>query len=330
MTVGTGSLTFEAVSDWPNVPAEAGLIEAIGVAVDSKDLVYVFARADIPVLVFETDGTFVRGWGEGLFVRPHGISIGENDTLYLVDDMGHSVRQFSGEGELLRTIGPSGTPSDTGANEFDYRTIRPEAGPPFNLPTNSIIGPGGDLFITDGYGNARVHRFAPDGQLISSWGSPGDQPGQFNVPHGIGSDGKRLYIADRENSRVQIFSPDGDVLAVWTDVARPAQVHVSKDEFVYVFELGFHTGIFPWNSPEASKPSGRMSIFDRDGNLKTRWGGNGFPTTPEEFYAPHDVFLDSAGSIYTAEVKAAAASFVGDDTSALPSLRKFIRSKVSA
>ena len=88
---------------------------------------------------------------------------------------------------------------------------------------------------------------------------------------------------------MQIFSPDGDLLAVWTDVARPAQVHVSKDGLVYVFELGFHTGIFPWNSPDASKPSGRMSIFDRDGNLVTRWGGNGFPTTPEEFYASRRV-----------------------------------------
>ena len=329
MTVGTGSLTFEAVPGWPEVPDEVGLIEAIGVAVDSQDLVYVFARADIPVLAFEADGTFVRGWGKGQFVRPHGISIGENDTLYLVDDMGHSVRQFTGNGELLRTIGPAGEPSDTGAEEFDYRTIRPEAGPPFNLPTNSIIGPGGDLFITDGYGNARVHRFAPDGELILSWGSPGDQPGQFNVPHGIGSDGERLYVADRENSRVQIFSPVGELLAVWTDVARPAQVHVAADGLVYVFELGFRTGIFPWNSPDASRPSGRMSVFDRDGNVLTRWGGNGFPTTAEEFYAPHDVFLDSTGSIYTAEVKVAAASFVGDDTSALPSLRKFIRSDAS-
>jgi len=150
MTVGTGSLMFEAVPGWPKVPDEAGMIEAIGVAVDSHDLVYVFARADIPVLAFEADGTFVRGWGKGLFVRPHGISIGENDTLYLVDDMGHSVRQFSGEGELLRTIGPAGKPSDTGAQEFDYRTIGPAAGPPFNLPTNSVIGPGGDLFVTDG------------------------------------------------------------------------------------------------------------------------------------------------------------------------------------
>ncbi len=324
MTVGSGSLTFEAVPNWPDVPEQAGLVEAVGIAVDSRDLVYVFARADIPVLVFEPDGTFVRGWGEGLFVRPHGISIAAGDTLYLLDDKGHSVRQFTGDGELIRTIGPSGTASDTGANGFDYRTIRPTAGPPFNLPTNLIVGPGGDLFITDGYGNARVHRFSAEGELLASWGAPGVEPGQFNVPHGIGSDGERLYVADRENSRVQIFSPSGELLSIWDDLARPAQVHITPDGLVYIFELGFHAGVFPWNSPDTSKPGGRLSIFDRDGNLLTRWGGGGFPTTPEEFYAPHDVFLDSAGGIYTAEVKTAAAQSVGDDTSMLPSLRKFV------
>lgn len=325
MTVGTGTLTFEAVPGWGRIPENANLIEAIGVAVDSRDRVYVFARADIPLLVFEPDGSFVQGWGEGLFVRPHGISIGEGDTLYLTDDMGHSVRQFTTDGKLQRTIGPAGEPSDTGAEGFDYRTIRPEGGPPFNLPTNLVVGPGGDLFVTDGYGNARVHRFSPDGEWKSSWGAAGDGPGQFHVPHGIGTDGERLYVADRENSRVQIFSPDGELITMWEDLARPAQVHVDPQGNVFVFELGFHTGVFPWHSPDRSRPGSRMSIFDREGRLQTRWGGNGFPTTPEEFYAAHDVVLDSTGSLYTAEVKAAAAEFVGDDTSALPSLRKFVR-----
>ncbi len=325
MTVGSGDLVFEAVPGWPSVPTEAGLIEAIGVAVGQGDQVYVFARADIPVLVFEADGTFVKGWGEGQFVRPHGITIADDGSLYLTDDMGHSVRQFTPDGKLIRTIGPSGTPSDTGAEGFDYRTIRPEAGPPFNLPTNLTIGPDGHLFITDGYGNARVHRFEADGKYIASWGAPGDGPGQFNVPHGISNDGERLFVADRENSRVQIFSLDGELLGIWDDVARPAQVYVSPERHAYVFELGFRTGVFPWNSPDASKPGGRMSVFDLDGNLLARWGGDGFPKTDEEFYAPHDVCLDSHGNVYTAEVKAAAAGFVGDDTSALPSLRKFRR-----
>ncbi len=325
MTVGTGDLVFEAVPGWPDVPPEVGLIEAVGVAVGQHDLVYVFARADQPILIFEADGTFVRGWGEGLFVRPHGITIATDGSLYLTDDMGHSVRQFTPDGELIRAIGPSGRPSDTGAEGFDYRTIRTEAGPPFNLPTNLTIGPDGHLFITDGYGNARVHRFDANGTHIASWGSPGDGPGQFNVPHGISTDGERLFVADRENSRVQIFSLEGELLAIWDDLARPAQVYVSAEGHAYVFELGFHTGIFPWNSPETSKSGGRMSVFDLNGTLLTRWGGCGFPTSDEDFYAPHDVCLDSTGAVYTAEVKTAAAGFVGHDTSALPSLRKFRR-----
>lgn len=327
MTVGSGSLRFEAVPGWPDVPDEAGLIEAVGVAVDSQDQVYVFARADLPVLVFSTDGDFIRGWGRDQFVRPHGIWIAEDDSVYLVDDMGHSVRRFSPNGELLQTIGPSGTPSDTGAGGeggFDHRTIR-SGSPPYNLPTNLVAGPDGDLFITDGYGNARVHRFSVDGQLIASWGEPGDKPGEFNVPHGIGSDGERLYVCDRENSRVQIFSPDGELLAIWSDVARPAEVFIDREGLAYVFELGFRTGVFPWQKPNHSKSGGRMTVFDRDGNVLTRWGGGSDPSSPEDFYAPHDVYLDSRGSVYTAEVKTAAARLVGEDTTALPSLRKFVR-----
>ncbi|MCA9023990.1 MAG: hypothetical protein KDA86_02135 [Planctomycetaceae bacterium] len=323
--IDAGQMRLEAVPDWPEVPEEVVFVEAVGVAVDSQDRVFVFARADVPVLVFESDGTFVTGWGEGMFVRPHGITMGPDETVYLVDDMGHSVRHFSLDGEFIRTIGPSGQPSETGVQGFDHRTIHDSAGPPFNLPTNLVIGPEGNFFVSDGYGNARVHRFSADGELLLSWGAPGDLPGQFNVPHGLGTDGQRIFVADRENSRVQIFSPDGELLSIWSDVARPAQVFVAADRMVYVFELGFHTGLFPWQSQDKSRPGGRMSVFDLDGQLVARWGGHGRPTEYDGFYAPHDVVLDSSGNIYTAEVKTAAAKSVGDDTSSLPSLRKFAR-----
>ena len=323
MTVGSGALTFEAEPGWPQIPPEAGFVEAVGVAVDSQDNVHVFARADIPVLVFKPDGDFIRGWGQSEFVRPHGIWIDVDDTVYTVDDMGHAVRQFSAEGTLLRTIGPAGEPSDTGADGFDYRTIRP-GGPPFNLPTKLIVGPGGDLFVTDGYGNARVHRFSADGELLASWGEPGDQPGQFNVPHGIASDGELLYVADRENSRVQVFTPEGELQTIWTDVARPAATFVDQHQNVFVFELGFRTGVFPWHTPDNSRPGSRMSVFNRAGELLARWAGDGNAESPEGFYAAHDVCRDSQGNIYTAEVKAAAASFVGDDTCELPALRKYV------
>lgn len=324
MSAATEVAGYEAAPGWPRIPDEVGFIEAVGVAINSRDEVFVFARAAIPVLAFDREGQYLRGWGEGVFVRPHGIWIGPNDDLYLTDDKGHSVRQFSPDGELIRAIGPEGVASESHVNGMDYRTIRPGAGP-FNMPTNLVTGPQGDLFITDGYGNARVHRFTAAGELVSSWGEPGDSPGQFNVPHGIAVDADgRLYVCDRENSRIQLFSPAGEQLAIWNDVARPCQAFVAGD-LVYVAELGFHAGVFPFNAVDRSRTGGRVSVFDRDGKLVHRWGGGADPASPEDFYSPHDIQVDSQGSVYVAEVKVAAARPSGTDSSAFPSLRKFVR-----
>lgn len=324
MSTETKGLRYEAVQSWPRIPDEVGLVEAVGVAVNSKDEVFVFGRATIPVLAFDREGHYLRGWGEGMFVRPHGIWIGPQDDLYLTDDKGHSVRQFSPDGELIRVIGPGLVPSESGIDGMDYRTIRPGAGP-FNMPTNLVRGPQGDLFITDGYGNARVHRFTPTGELVASWGEPGDSPGQFNVPHGIAVDADgRLYVCDRENSRIQLFSPAGELLAIWSDVARPCQAFVVGD-LVFVAELGFHAGVFPWNAMDNSRTGGRVSVFDRDGKLLHRWGGGANPTSPGDFYSPHDITGDSQGSVYVAEVKVSAAGPSGTDSSGFPSLRKFMR-----
>ena len=96
---------------------------------------------------------------------------------------------FGPTGELLRTLGERGVRSDTGVKPDDFRSDAWKdvkyGGPPFNLPTDIDVAPGGEMFVTDGYGNARVHKFAPDGKLMFSWGEPGSGPGQFNLPHAI-------------------------------------------------------------------------------------------------------------------------------------------------
>ena len=315
-----GDLRFEAISGWAQVPVEAGFVEAVGAAVTWRDEVVVFARADIPVLIFSPEGRYLRGWGQGEFVRPHGIWIGKDDTLYLTDDMGHSVRQYSMSGQLLRMIGPSGTPSPTGIDGMDYRKIRPGVGP-YNMPTNLAIGSCGGMFVVDGYGNARVHRFSAQGTLISSWGEPGARPGQFNVPHGIDCDSAgRIFVCDRENSRIQLFDSDGGFLEEWTDVARPCEVFLDADDTVYVAELGWHAGT---NDPRFDETGGRVSIFSRQGELLSRFGGGSDPYAPGDFAAPHDIWVDSQGDIYTSEVIASAAvprGLVGPDC---PTLQKF-------
>lgn len=324
LTIGTGDLTYEPALDWFALPADVTLHEAIGVAVDSGDRLFVFNRGRPHVIVFDRDGRFLNAW-DGNLVRPHGIWIAPDDTVYLVDDNGHSVGQFGADGTFLRNIGPAGTPSETGAVGMDYRQIT-RGGPPYHMPTNVVTSSTGDLYVTDGYGNARVHRFNAQGELLASWGEPGDQRGQFNVPHGIGIDAAdRLYVADRENSRIQVYSPEGKWLTEWRDVIRPCEVFVAADGLVYVAELGQQHGLYPWMTRLMEAPGGRVSIFDRKGTLLSRWGGGQDSSQPGEFYAAHDIWVDSRGDVYVGEVSATAGAVAGEDTSGLPSLKKFVR-----
>jgi DNA-binding beta-propeller fold protein YncE len=207
----------------------------------------------------------------------------------------------------------------------DYRTIT-RGGPPFNQPTNLTIGADGSLYISDGYGNARIHKYSPDGKLLLSWGEPGAGPGQFNLPHGIGivSSG-RVLVADRENSRIQIFSPDGEFLAEWTDVVRPCEVFVDPQDNVFVAELGHRAGLFPWMKPNPTVSGGRISIFNHTGSLLARFGGGEKPGTPGDFFAPHDVCVDVRGDLYVAEVTWSAGGNRGLVSPDCPSLQKLVR-----
>ncbi len=161
-------------------------------------------------------GSFRVSWGEGHFARPHGITIGADDAVYITDDLDHTIKKFTPDGSLLLTIGQSGVAADTGATSQDFRSIR-RSGAPFHYPTNVALAADGSLYISDGYGNARVHKFSSDGRHLLSWGEPGAGAGQFHLPHGIavGPDGT-VAVADRENSRLQFFSPAGEFLREWT------------------------------------------------------------------------------------------------------------------
>jgi DNA-binding beta-propeller fold protein YncE len=324
-TVGTGRFTYEALGTWAQLPSGWRFIEVVGVATDSRGRVFVFSRNEHAVMVFDRDGRFLNAWGEGIFQRPHGITVGPDDAIYCTDDVDHTVRKFTPEGRLLMTLGTSGKGTDTGVVGIDYRTIR-KSGPPFHRPTNLAVAPDGTLVITDGYGNARVHRFTPDGKLLHSWGEPGSGPGQFNVPHGVAVDREGLvYVADRENSRVQIFSPKGEFLAQWLDVHRPMEVFIDGADNVFVAEVGWRAGRFPWQTPPANPPGARLSIFDRSGKLQTHWGGSVEPTAPGDFFAPHDVWVDTHGDIYVGEVIMSAGGNQGLVSPDCHALQKFVR-----
>ena len=310
---------------WAKLPTGWSFIEATAVAVDSQDRVYVFNRGEHSVIAFDREGTLLHSWGEGLFTRPHGITIAPDDTLFLTDDLGHNVRQFTPDGRLLMTLGTPGQPSNTGSTSIDYRTIRQAAGP-FHYPTNVAIAPNGDLYISDGYGNARVHHFTADGKLRHSWGEPGSGPGQFHVSHGIAIDDEgTVYVADRENNRIQLFSPEGVYLREWANLARPSQLVIKGDRFSVV-ELGYRAGMWPGTKPPtAHATGGRVSILDRKGEVQARWGGGENPCAPGDFFAPHDIAVDSHDDIYVAEVTMSAGGNRGLVSPDCHSLQKFTR-----
>jgi hypothetical protein len=272
--------------------------------------------------VFNPDGTFLHAWGEGAFNRPHGITIDRDDNLWLTDDGGHAVYKHSPSGERLLTLGSPGTPADTGVQGMDYRTIHRTAGP-FHYPCNVALASDGTMFVCDGYGNARIHAFSPSGTLLRSWGEPGSGPGQFHIPHGIAiAADDTVFVADRENSRIQLFDTLGRYLSEWIDIARPCEICI-RNEKVYVAELGYKAGMWPGTSAPPEATGGRVSVFDMDGKVLHRFGGGANPTAPGDFFAPHDIAVDSRGSIYVAEVTMSAGGARGLVSPECHSLQKF-------
>src|SRR5579884_869028 len=181
MTAGTssGSIQFEALATWQRLPDGMKLLETPGVAVDGKDQVYAITRnPENPVLVFSKDGELLATFGQGIFGnRTHGVTIGPDGMVYCTDDGTHTVTKFTPEGQLLMTIGTPG------------KAAKAWSGDPFCRPTQAAVSARtGHIFISDGYLNARVHKYTPDGRLVKSWGEPGIDPGQFIIPHNIAVD----------------------------------------------------------------------------------------------------------------------------------------------
>jgi sugar lactone lactonase YvrE len=325
MIVGEGDYRYELAENWEQIPQGWGHGDVGGIATDSQDRVYVFNRSEHPLIVYDRDGRFLGSWGEGQFSRPHGITITPDDTVWLATDTDHTVCKYSLDGKLLQVLGTKGEPSDTGYTGGDLQSIT-HGGPPFNRPTRLSRSTSGDLYISDGYGNARVHRFTGDGEHIQSFGEPGTGPGQFNLPHSVWvhTDG-RVFVCDRENDRIQIFSPTGEPLDAWTNLTRPGDLFIDKNNTVYIGEMSWECDVASLSGriwPESR--SAAMTVRDMDGNILARWGGDE-PCTPGNFASPHGLWVDSHGDIYVGEVTQTALSRYGRYHAGCQSLQKFVR-----
>jgi DNA-binding beta-propeller fold protein YncE len=224
---------YELIRDFFKLPAgqEFGLVSRV--AADDQDRIYVFQRKDPPVVVFDRDGKYLGAWGSGEVTDPHGLKI-VGDTVYTTGRSDSVAKSFTLDGKVKLSLGTPGKHSDTG--EVKNWLVERAAGP-FNHPTEMLRHPNGDIYVTDGYRNARVHRFAADGTLKTSWGTPGSAPGQFHLPHSIAvNDAGNLLVADRSNKRIQIFTPEGQYLGEWTGMGGPNDISRGKDGNFYIAE----------------------------------------------------------------------------------------------
>ena len=306
-------MNYRPVVGWGHLPDGWSFVEATSVAVDRNDNVWVFNRGEHPVIQFDRGGTFLRAWGEGVFRRAHGITVGPDDTLWLTDDLHHTIRQFTMDGKLLLTIGDPDRPSSL------------HGGKPFNRPTHVALCPRtGDIYISDGYGNSRVHKYDPTGRHLISWGEPGTDPGCFNIPHNIVTDSEGLvYVADRENHRVQIFDGRGQYLAQWNNLHRPCGLFADRRNggLFYVGEIPSHLAV----NKDVPNIGARVSILGIKGDLVGRIGGRFPGEKPGEFVAPHGCAVDSRGDVYVAEVSWTALGSLETPPREIRSLQKFER-----
>lgn len=329
----TRDTVYEPVPLWAKVPHGIWLKEATAVAVDSYDRVYVFNRGNLPMLVFDPDGNLVDSWGNddpyagtelfedpygrmmprwkgNRFMRAHAITIDHDDNLWLVDDVGNQITKTDQQGNTLLVIG-TGRPAPRQSGEM------------FNRPTDVAVCPKtGEVFISDGYGNSRVHRFDRMGRHLLSWGEPGTDPGQFSLPHNLALFGDdAVIVCDRENHRVQVFTRDGAFVTTW-HAHKAVAVFAGRgaDTNLYVAEQGPPPVQF--GVPNLGH---KIQIYDRDGTRLTSIGAPLPGEHPDQFNWLHSVAVDSRGDIYAAEVSYVEVGSKLDPPRELVSLRKWRR-----
>ena len=288
--LGKGVHTYEPVPDWAQLPPDIRLGDVAGIAVDDKDRVYLFNRGEDPMVVLSQDGDLLDTWGQGIFTNPHGASIGPDQCIYLTDNFDHTVRKFALDGQFLLEIGTAGVSSGF------------MSGKPFCKCTHSAVSPSGDIYVSDGYQNACIHKFDPNGRLLKSWGSPGTGPGEFNLPHNICCDADGwIYVADRENSRVQIFDGEGRYEAQINNMHRPSGLAITPGTCpdCIVGELASYLAVnrdFPNLGPF-------VSVIDQQSQVISRIdAGRGAGLGPGQFLSPHSIAYDRKGDLYVGDV----------------------------
>ncbi len=284
--------TYEVDPTWPQKPKDFVWGHMPGVAVDEEDNVYIFTRSNPPVQVYNANGKFLRAWGSETIGKAHHIKIDHQGYVWISDIDNHVVQKYTPKGKLLLTIGTKGK---AGRDKTHL-----------NKPTDMVVAPNGDVFVSDGYGNARVVHFDKNGKYINEWGELGHKPGQFSIPHAIAMDSKgHIFVADRNNVRIQVFDQRGELLDVWNNLITPWGFWVTKNDEIWV------CGSSPmqWRKTDNAlgcPPKDQIFMkFNSEGRvlqLFTLPKGLDGLERPGEVNWVHAMAVDSRGNIYVGDI----------------------------
>ena len=288
--LGTGAHRYEVVSDWAKLPpGQEFNADVAAVGVDAQDRVYAFNRGKHPMVVFDRDGSFLRSWGEGVLRRAHGVHMAPDETLWLTDDGDHTVRHCTLDGKVLLTLGLPGKPTAYMSGE------------PFHRCTHTALSPQGELYVSDGYGNARVHKYSPDGKLLRRGASPAPIPASSISPttspatRTAGCTWRIARItASRSSTATGGTRPSGTTCTGPRGcTSSPAERRASTSA----------RSAAAWRSTSDMPNIGpRVSIYTAKGELLARLGDRPAGLEPGQFVSPHGLAVDSRGDIYVGEV----------------------------
>ena len=263
-----------------------------------------FAHGGSRLFQFDRTGKFVREIGQGLygFLFAQQVRVDPQDNIWIVDRMSNMVIKFDPNGQLLlgrkpeairipalppaapaaapagegrggapaaegRGAGPAPAPAPAGAGRG-----LPGAGAQqdvFQGPTDVAWDGAGNIYVADGYGNARVAKFDKNGRFIKSWGSRGTATGQFNTPHGLAVDAQgNVYVADSGNRRIQVFDNDGTFKTQFLNVGTPSALCITPGPHQYLYSSNS-------NPPEDIDVGGEIYKMELNGRLVGRFGRAG-------------------------------------------------------
>jgi DNA-binding beta-propeller fold protein YncE len=292
--------------EWPAPPTSAAgvpgawnFIQVSSVAISPRGTILVLHRGAHPIMEFESSGKFIRSWGDGMFSEgkvaaipeahwtadkshysavygpagcascgAHSIRIDPQGNIWVVDAPGHVIYKMSPQWKEIMRLGKKGV-SGNGPDTF-------------NLPTDVAFAPSGDVYVTDGYGSARVVEYSADGKYVRQWGTRGKGRGEFGLPHNLVIDAQgRVYVTDRDNQRIEVFEANGTFLREWTDTGGISGLAITKEQRIW-------TG---------------GTLRDLDGTVVGRLPGPGVA-------GAHGVAVTDSGDVYLAQLSGVVQKFV--------------------